>query len=71
VARSAQLLDSGGVLVFDLGGERQVLQPVSGSRAFTFGLGGVLPAIGKGDSVTALGSAGFTYLGVRYRRVGS
>jgi CubicO group peptidase (beta-lactamase class C family) len=70
VPGSAQLLDSGGVLVLDLGGERQVLQPASRSRAFTFGLGGALPAISKGDSVTASGSAGFTYLGVRYRRVG-
>lgn len=69
VPSSAQLLDNDGVLVLDLGGERQVLQPASPSLAFTFGLGGALPAISKGDSVTALGSAGFTYLGVRYRRV--
>jgi hypothetical protein len=70
VPGSARLLDDDGVLVLDLGGERQVLQPASRSLAFTFGLGGALPAISKGDSVTALGSAGFTYLGVRYRRVG-
>jgi hypothetical protein len=75
VARSARLVDSDGVLVLDLdNGERQVLQPASGSRAFTFGLGGPLPAVGKGDSVTALGTrgerTGFTYLGVRYLRLG-
>lgn len=55
-------------------GERQVLQPVSRSLAFTFGLGGPLPAIGKGESVKASGATGrrtgFTYLGVRYLRVG-
>ena len=44
VARSVRLVDSGGVLVLDLGnGDRQVLRPASGSRAFTFGLGGPLP----------------------------
>jgi hypothetical protein len=71
VAPSAQLLESNGVLVLDLGGERQVLQPVSESLAFPFGLGGPLPAVGKGDPVTALGGDAFTYLGVRYRRVRS
>jgi CubicO group peptidase (beta-lactamase class C family) len=74
VARSARLVDSDGVLVLDLDtGEHQVLQPASGSRAFTFGLGGPLPALGKGDSVTGFrttgGRTGFTYLGVRYLRV--
>jgi hypothetical protein len=42
---------------------------VDGQRVF--GLGGPLPAVGKGDPVTALGGDAFTYLGVRYRRVGS
>lgn len=75
VPRSARLVDSDGVLVLDLDtGERQVLRPASGSQAFTFGLGGPLPAMGKGDSLTGVrtsgGRTGFTYLGVRYLRVG-
>jgi hypothetical protein len=76
VPRSARLVDSGGVLVLDLDtGARQVLQPASASKAFTFGLGGPLPAVDKGDSVTAFGGAGhrpgLAYLGIRYLRVGS
>jgi CubicO group peptidase (beta-lactamase class C family) len=75
VSHGARLTDSQGVLVLELdGGERQVLRPDSRSRAFTFGLGGPLPAVGKDDSVTPFrtsgGGAGFTYLGVRYVRVG-
>jgi CubicO group peptidase (beta-lactamase class C family) len=72
VPRFVRLLDADGVLVLELGSEgRQVLRPDTRTRAFTFGLGGPLPAEGKGDSVTASHSAGLTYLGVRYRRVGS
>ncbi len=67
VPRTVTLLDSGGVLVLDLGGERQVLHPTSKSRAYTVGLGGALPALGKGEAVTALRGGGFSYLGVRYR----
>ncbi|HZE14604.1 MAG TPA: serine hydrolase domain-containing protein, partial [Mycobacterium sp.] len=75
VPRSARLVDTAGALVLDLNtGDRQVLQPASRSLAFTFGLGGRLPALDKGDSVQAFGSpgrrTGFTYLGVRYLRVG-
>jgi hypothetical protein len=75
VARSARLVDTDGALVLDLdNGERQVLRPASRSLAFTFGLGGPLPAAGKGDSLTAFATTGratgFTYLGVRYLRVG-
>ncbi|MBV8733729.1 MAG: beta-lactamase family protein [Solirubrobacterales bacterium] len=84
VARSVRLIDTDGVLVLALGAgldpfeieaDRQVLQPASGSVAFTFGLGTTLPAFDKGDSVTAFRTAdgrdGFTYLGVRYLRTGS
>jgi CubicO group peptidase (beta-lactamase class C family) len=83
VARSVRLIDVDGVLVLALGSGldpfetevgRQVLEPASGSLAFTFGLGSSLTAVDKGDSVTAFRTAGgrdgFTYLGVRYMRTG-
>jgi CubicO group peptidase (beta-lactamase class C family) len=71
VPRLVRLLDVDGVLVLELGSEaRQVLRPDTRTRAFTFGLGGPLPAEGKGDAVTASHDGGLTYLGVRYRHVG-
>lgn len=50
VAFSARPLESDGVLVLDLDGERQVIQPVSESLAFTFGLGGPSPRSARGLS---------------------
>lgn len=71
VARTVTLRESDGVLVLDLGGERQVLHATSNKLAFTVGLGGPLPAVGKGDSVQLLRHNRFSYLGVRYQRVPS